>query len=93
MCFVFMCAQCVHRDLAARNVLIAEGFLLKVCDFGLSRHLTSWKDYYRKITPVKLSQGSFQHTLFAFFYQGKIPARWMALESLQERTNTSKSDV
>ena len=25
--------------------------------------------------------------------QGRIPARWMALESLEERTHTSKSDV
>ena len=49
-CFnVFL--QCVHRDLAARNVLIAEGFLLKVGDFGLARNL-SGTDYYRKITSV-----------------------------------------
>ena len=43
--------QCVHRDLAARNVLIAEGFLLKVGDFGLARELNE-RDYYRKISPV-----------------------------------------
>ncbi len=49
-CFFF---QCVHRDLAARNVLIAENFLLKIGDFGLSRDL-SGKDYYRKITAVSL---------------------------------------
>ena len=49
--------QCVHRDLAARNVLIAEGFLLKIGDFGLARDLTE-RDYYRKITAVcAISQG------------------------------------
>ena len=32
-------------------MLIAEGFLLKVGDFGLARDLTE-RDYYRKITGV-----------------------------------------
>jgi cadherin 2 type 1 (N-cadherin) len=47
--------KCVHRDLAARNVLIAEGFLLKIGDFGLARDLSE-KDYYRKITPVSYNK-------------------------------------
>ncbi|XP_015747812.1 PREDICTED: ephrin type-B receptor 1-B-like, partial [Acropora digitifera] len=29
----------VHRDLAARNVLVSEGMVCKVADFGLSREL------------------------------------------------------
>lgn len=45
----------VHRDLAARNILIAEGFVLKVSDFGLAREMD--EDYYRiatnKCLPVK----------------------------------------
>ena len=49
--FFYPLLKCVHRDLAARNVLIAEGFLLKIGDFGLARDLSE-KDYYRKITPV-----------------------------------------
>ena len=52
--FCFFSLQCVHRDLAARNVLIAEGFLLKVGDFGLARDLSE-RDYYRKITGVSFS--------------------------------------
>ena len=41
----------MHRDLAARNILVAEGFLLKVADFGLAKDLSNC-DYYRKQTSV-----------------------------------------
>uniref|UniRef100_A0A3B5MK26 receptor protein-tyrosine kinase n=1 Tax=Xiphophorus couchianus TaxID=32473 RepID=A0A3B5MK26_9TELE len=37
--------KCVHRDLAARNVLVCEGKLLKICDFGLARDLQKDEDY------------------------------------------------
>ncbi|KAK2882351.1 platelet-derived growth factor receptor beta-like isoform X1 [Channa argus] len=37
--------NCVHRDLAARNVLVCEGKLVKVCDFGLARDLIKDQDY------------------------------------------------
>lgn len=62
-----MSMQCIHRDLAARNVLIAEGFLLKIGDFGLSRTL-AWKDYYRKVSPVSAplqgTKGRVQRTVW-----------------------------
>lgn len=48
--------QLIHRDLAARNILIAEGFVLKIGDFGLSRNLTD-KDYYRKRGRVRITEG------------------------------------
>ena len=46
----------VHRDLAARNVLVCEGKLVKITDFGLSRNMYSERIYHAKKTrklPVK----------------------------------------
>lgn len=40
--------QCVHRDLAARNVLICEGKLVKICDFGLARDIMHDSNYISK---------------------------------------------
>ncbi|KAL3309554.1 hypothetical protein Ciccas_011899, partial [Cichlidogyrus casuarinus] len=37
----------VHRDLACRNVLLANHYLAKISDFGLSRAVTADTDYYR----------------------------------------------
>ncbi|XP_068187623.1 platelet-derived growth factor receptor beta-like isoform X2 [Antennarius striatus] len=48
--------NCVHRDLAARNVLVCEGKLVKVCDFGLARDMMKDQDYIARGTsflPVK----------------------------------------
>ena len=43
--FVF---QWVHRDLAARNVLLGEGMVAKVADFGLTRDLYTHNVYEKK---------------------------------------------
>ncbi|XP_056372946.1 platelet-derived growth factor receptor beta [Hyla sarda] len=40
--------NCVHRDLAARNVLICEGKLVKICDFGLARDIVRDSNYISK---------------------------------------------
>ncbi|GLH10116.1 Tyrosine-protein kinase receptor torso [Gryllus bimaculatus] len=64
----------VHRDLAARNVLVAEGGICKISDFGLTR------DVYEDDTYMKRSKG-------------RVPVKWMSLESLADHMYTSKSDV
>lgn len=46
--FTFFPMQCVHRDLAARNVLICEGKLVKICDFGLARDIMHDSNYISK---------------------------------------------
>ena len=52
MSFVF---QCVHRDLAARNVLLGEGMVAKVSDFGLSRDIYTDNVYEKKTGVRRLS--------------------------------------
>ncbi|XP_052564258.1 fibroblast growth factor receptor 3-like [Culex pipiens pallens] len=45
--------KCVHRDLAARNILVSEGHVMKISDFGLARDVHS-REYYRKLTSGEL---------------------------------------
>uniref|UniRef100_A0A8D1PQ36 Platelet-derived growth factor receptor alpha n=1 Tax=Sus scrofa TaxID=9823 RepID=A0A8D1PQ36_PIG len=40
--------NCVHRDLAARNVLLAQGKIVKICDFGLARDIMHDSNYVSK---------------------------------------------
>ncbi|XP_030372496.1 fibroblast growth factor receptor homolog 2 [Scaptodrosophila lebanonensis] len=66
--------RCIHRDLAARNILVGDGYVMKIADFGLARDIQD-TEYYRKNT------------------NGRLPIKWMAPESLQEKFYDSQSDV
>ncbi|KAF0300066.1 Proto-oncogene tyrosine-protein kinase receptor Ret [Amphibalanus amphitrite] len=66
--------QLVHRDLAARNVLLAEGKVCKISDFGLTRDI-------------------YEGSLYQKTSKGRVPVKWMAIESLEDHVYTSKSDV
>lgn len=51
----------VHRDLAARNVLLAEGKICKISDFGLTRDVYEDDAYLKKSkdrVPVKVKKSS-----------------------------------
>ncbi|XP_072120648.1 macrophage colony-stimulating factor 1 receptor-like [Mobula birostris] len=40
--------NCIHRDVAARNVLLSQGRVAKICDFGLARDIMNDSNYVVK---------------------------------------------
>lgn len=40
--------QVLHGDLAARNVLLADDYIVKICDFGLAKSMYNSENYQRK---------------------------------------------
>ncbi|KAJ8266013.1 hypothetical protein GJAV_G00124920 [Gymnothorax javanicus] len=60
--------NCIHRDLAARNVLIGEGKLVKICDFGLARDIMNDSNYISRgstFLPLKwMAPESIFHNLY-----------------------------
>ncbi|XP_061104771.1 platelet-derived growth factor receptor beta-like isoform X2 [Conger conger] len=60
--------NCIHRDLAARNILIGEGKLVKICDFGLARDIMNDSNYISKgstFLPLKwMAPESIFHNLY-----------------------------
>ena len=59
---IFSCCQVVHRDLATRNILLAEGLICKVSDFGMSR------DVYVDQSYTKLGHGKGLVMRIIFFH-------------------------
>ena len=47
---LFTCfKKILHCDLAARNILISEGFVLKISDFGMTRTASDDENYHEII--------------------------------------------
>ena len=82
--------QMVHRDLAARNILLAEGKICKVSDFGLTRDVYFDEAYWKK-GAGKCKKHRF--VALHFFLLVAVPVKWMAPESLTDHLYTTKSDV
>lgn len=94
--------QCVHRDLAARNVLICEGKLVKICDFGLARDIMHDSNYISKgsVSVALINDKDWtRHTTKWLnqqrysFPQTFLPLKWMAPESIFHNLYTTLSDV
>lgn len=90
--------QCVHRDLAARNVLLSQGKIVKICDFGLARDIMHDNNYVSKgsvscpwaqTSPLLLSR----RRVLSGVPQTFLPVKWMAPESIFDNLYTSLSDV
>lgn len=43
LCFL----QVIHRDLAARNILLGDGYVAKIGDFGLATNVYKYLQYQR----------------------------------------------
>ncbi len=67
----------VHGDLACRNMYLEQNLQLKISDFGLSGS----------------SKKSAKPRTYHRMDEGRLPIRWMALESLEEGLYSSASDV
>lgn len=92
--------QCVHRDLAARNVLLSQGKIVKICDFGLARDIMHDNNYVSKGSvsrPTRLDGGGaavFRGlNPFPCVPQTFLPVKWMAPESIFDNLYTTLSDV
>ena len=83
----------VHCDLAARNILIAQGKLLKIADFGLSCFHTEHERVpsQQSNDDVSCQSGSIECQMFSKEHQ--VPLKWMPPEYIELRKISFALDV
>ena len=76
--------QVLHGDLAARNILLANDGVVKVADYGMARKIyyQSKKETKRQVDQLIIVTGFCSRPLLSF--QGLMPIKWMAIESLMD---------
>jgi serine/threonine protein kinase len=81
----------VHRDVAARNVLVADNYVAKISDFGLTRQVV------RSASAASTSSNSSDDQYYYYRKHntlvGLLPIKWMSPESMSAHVYTTKSDV
>ena len=86
----------VHRDLAARNILVCSNKTVKISDFGLVFQrfikIDEFK-FYLFLFKIRLSRDIYQDNFYRKTGNGKLPIKWLALESMTHQVYTSQSDV
>lgn len=81
----------LHGDLAARNILLTDDNIVKICDFGLAKSMYKSDNYKKNSDVSHLNFSAFKELSGEF--QGPLPVKWMAVESIRDRVFSTQSDV
>ena len=83
-------AGIIHRDLATRNVLLNSDFNAQITDFGLS---FMFEDVcFTDINDCASPKVDHKHN-HVVIKTGRVPIRWLAVETLTEGIYSHKTDV
>jgi hypothetical protein len=89
----------VCRDLKPANILLYENCDVKICDFGLSRIMSTAGSSSSPTRPVPLSTdpsspfSTHPSTPFPFFYEGAPPAQQLETQQQQQRQDMKLEEI
>ena len=81
----------IHMDLAARNCLVRANNIVKIADFGLVCQLICSRTHLILLLQTRRIPEGLDH--FKLDKTLKLPIKWMAIEAMDERKFSEKSDV